>query len=552
MPRLRTLAPPPSAARHAVVVGLLALLAGCLSADEQRADADQEVYTLLAERRAAFVSDPGRFTIDPDTTSLAARYASGELSAGEPLPDFGLVEALTLAAAQDTTVMSRKERLYQRALDLTLQHFLFRNRRTAGADAFVEGQGLEATGAGGGLDASLARILGTGGEVLTNVSLSVFRGLLSSDDWDPISNIGLSITQPLMRGFGRRIAFEPLTQAERTLLYEVRSYERFRRTFAFDVANDYLRILQTYDSLRNARANYAGLVQVRERNEALASAGRLSDIQVDQARQNELAAQSNLINVEQSLQGQLDGFKDVLGLPIQLALDLDQSLLDEIRSAGVEDLRLDSERAIRIALENRHDYANAVDAVTDAERKAYIAADALRSRVDLAFNANASSDPGQPFDFSGSNLDWTLGLDLDLPVDNIVERNAYRNALITLQQARRAANDLEQVIRISVRDSLRELDARRQDWEIQRNSVVLAERRVESTTLNFEAGRAQTRDLLEAQAALLAARNALTRSLIDYRLALYAFFRDLELLTVDQDGLGIDLSVLDADDETQA
>ncbi|MEO0650525.1 MAG: TolC family protein, partial [Planctomycetota bacterium] len=480
-----------SKTRTAVLLPLA--LAGCLSAAEQRADADAEVYALLAERRADFVADPSGFTIDPDSQSLAAAFATGQADANQPLGPFTLAEALELAGAQDSAVQTRKERLYTVALDLTLQRFLFRNNRFVAGGADLDGEGLEADQAGFDAAAGFSRVIGTGGTVLANIGVSLFRGLLSSDDWDPVGNIGLSITQPLLQGYGRQIVFEPLTQAERNLLYEVRSYERFRRTFAFAVADDYLRILQSYDALRNAQSNYDGLVQLRERNEALASAGRLSDIQVDQARQNELNAQSNVINAVQLIQGQLDDFKDVLGLPLSLDLLLDQEELTRLREMGVEPIELEPSAAIRMALENRYDYQNALAAIVDAERRAKIAADALRTTLDLTVDLDAASEPGQPLEFSSSNVDWSIGLELDLPIDRIVERNAYRASLITLQAVTRAANDLKQVIGIAIRDALRELEARRQDYDIQRNSVLLAERRVESTTLNFEAGRAQTR-----------------------------------------------------------
>lgn len=518
-------------------------LAGCRSVEEQRADADREVYDLIAERRAQFVADPGDFTIDPDTQSLASAYVQGPLGASRSMGPFSLAESLTLAGAQDSSVMTRKERLYTAALDLTFQRFLFRNRRFVGGGADLLGDGAEASAASADVTAGFNRVIGTGGDVLASIGLSIFRGLLSSEGWDPVSNVGLSITQPLLQGYGRRIAFEPLTQSERNLLYEVRSYERFRRTFAFEVANAYLQILRSYDQLRNAQANFDGLKALRERNEALASAGRLSDIQVDQARQNELAAQSNVINVQQQIQGQLDDYKDVLGLPVSVDLLLDQGELMRLRELGVERVEIDSQFAIRLALENRHDYQNALGSIVDAERRARIAADALRTTLDLVIDLDAASEPGEPLVYTKDGFDWSVGFQIDSAIDRVGQRNNYRNALIDLQATTRAANDLKQIISISIRDQLRQLEARRQDFEIQSNSVQLAERRVESTTLNFEAGRAQTRDLLEAQDDLLAARNSLTRSLVDYRIALWALFRDLELLQVDESGLGVDLAV---------
>lgn len=53
----------------------------------------------------------------------------------------------------------------------------------------------------------------------------------------------------------------------------------------------------------------------------------------------------------------------------------------------------------------------------------------------------------------------------------------------------------------------------------------------------LDAGRAQIRDLLEAQDALLEAQNALTASVVNYRTAELAIQRDTGVLEVDEKGL---------------
>jgi outer membrane protein TolC len=144
-----------------------------------------------------------------------------------------------------------------------------------------------------------------------------------------------------------------------------------------------------------------------------------------------------------------------------------------------------------------------------------------------------------PLDYSGSDLDWSLGLDVDSTLDRRAERNSYRSSIIALRAAERAAMDLADSIRVSIRDALRQENTRRQAFEIQSEAVTLSLRRVDSSRLNLEAGNAQTRDLLESQAALVQAQNARTSALVDYRLAQLALLRDTDLLALDQDGFAI-------------
>jgi hypothetical protein len=164
-------------------------------------------------------------------------------------------------------------------------------------------------------------------------------------------------------------------------------------------------------------------------------------------------------------------------------------------------------------------------------------------RCDAAAVAERGSLPvrlfGQPLDFDLEDLRWTLGGFLDLPVNRLPERNVYRATLIDRELALRNVEQLADTIVADVRLDLRQLNEARQDFEIQQNAVRLARRRIESTELNLQAGRATTRDLLEAQQALVEAENATTQALIDYTLARLRLYGDIELVRLDERGLTV-------------
>ena len=128
-------------------------------------------------------------------------------------------------------------------------------------------------------------------------------------------------------------------------------------------------------------------------------------------------------------------------------------------------------------------------------------------------------------------------LTLDLPFERTAERNAYRNSFINLERAVRGVQTLEDQIKLSVRGELRGLLESRESLKIQAQSVVVAQKRVRSTNLFLEAGRAEIRDLLEAQDSLLSAQNSLTRAVINYRIAELEVQQDMGLLQVDESGL---------------
>lgn len=539
-------------AGRATALAALALLstAACRSAEEHAAAADREVYEIVEARRAELFGEDAAFTIDPPEDSLRQRILRGEAEAAAPLT---LLDCLEIAAENSRTYQTRKESLYLTALDLSFERWDLGWQYGAGAGATLEGTGSKGDEARVTPSASLSRVLGTGAEVMAGIGASMVRVIGSGGDWELSSDAFLRITQPLLRDAGRRIVRENLTQAERDVVYEVRSFERFRRTFAVDVANRFYRLLQQLDRVRNEERNFDNLVTIRERNEALSEAGRLSDIQVDQARQDELRSESRLLEAQQSLQGQLDDFKLFLGLPPAYELALDMEELDKFARQGAEaelaEVDVEEADALRAGLAYRLDHLTALDQVTDRERKVYVAANALEMGLDVTLEVDPASKADKPLKYDFQDMEWSLGLGVVLPVNLLPERNAYRSSLINLQRARRDQQELSDVIKADLRDELRSARRTRLTYEIQRGAVVLAERRVESARLNLDAGRASTRDILEAQEALLEARNARTGALFDFTLARLALYRDMELLRIDEGGIRVEPVPAEAEDD---
>ena len=124
-----------------------------------------------------------------------------------------------------------------------------------------------------------------------------------------------------------------------------------------------------------------------------------------------------------------------------------------------------------------------------------------------------------------------------MPLDRLAERNIYRESLIALMQQQRDYDNSIDTVKLEVRQAYRLLLESAEQYQIQKNGVELAAKRVESTSLLLEAGRLTARDLLDAQTALLAAQNALTAALIDHTIAKLKFFSDIGVLQVRPDGM---------------
>ncbi len=519
-----------------LIVGCLASLvtwSGC-STEHYKTDADEEVYEILDAKWVESLGSKVNYRISD------VEAGPNDLAPGYVLPASGvlsLADAVALATANNRGYQSQKEQLYIKVLDLTLVRYSFVRQWFGTIDA---GYTRDSDDEQVDYDADLGftQLLADGASIGASIAIDWARFLTGDPRTSLGSVLSASIRAPLLRGSGRKIAQENLTQAERDALYQIRSFNRFRKTFVVSIATDYYRVLQQRDGVTNAENDYQRAFESKERLEMEAKAGRKNPYEVDQAQQRVLQARDSLVRAQERYEQLLDEFKVRLVLPTDAKIELDQNELKALAEIGINQPDYALEEAVETALNQRLDLATSRDQVDDMVRKVAVAADGLGAELNLTGGMNVGSTPQTDYTrLQFHNGTYTLGLNADLPLDRKSERNAYRKALITLEQQHRSYENDADNVKLGVRDAYRELQKAAQTYQIQMNSLDLAQKRVESSTLLLEAGRLTTRDLLDSQDDLLTAQNQLTAALVGHVVAKLNFFRDIGVLQVRPDGM---------------
>jgi outer membrane protein TolC len=227
------------------------------------------------------------------------------------------------------------EDVYLSALSLTLNRFEF-DLRWFGRNAtnyFATGAGPNGTNLlTSTTDVGFNRNLAAGGQLLIDFANTVVYGNAGGTSNAAVrSNMLFSLSQPLLRNFGRKVRLEGLTQAERNVLYAVRDFARFRKQFYVAVAvqgGGYLDLLLAVQTLRNSEANLRRQEETYRLYLELFRGGRASAVELDQFYQSLQAARQDVINTRVALENAKDRFKLTLGLPPRLPIDLDVSPLD--------------------------------------------------------------------------------------------------------------------------------------------------------------------------------------------------------------------------------
>jgi outer membrane protein TolC len=521
-------------------VALIVSIGGC-SRQHYKEDADKEVYGIINRKWQDDFGQKTNYRISD------VKPSQNDIKVEDILPKtrvYSLAQAVALATAQNRDYQTQKESLYKSALNLTGTRYQYALKWFGTIDSTYTDN--KSTGAddvdlniSGG--ASKQQLLLDG--VLINASIAI--------DWirfltgDPRHTIGSvlsgDLTVPLLGSGGGKVAQENLTQAERDVLYQIRTFNRYRQTFVVSVIDDYYNVLQRGDAVTNAENNYKRQRDSKLRLDMLAEAGREPRINVDEAEQRMLSAENAWVTAQQSYQQALDQFKIRLALPTDADIELDSNELEALKAAyeaGVSDPNYSAEVAIETALARRLDLANTKDEVEDAARKLELAADGLGVQLNLTGSMDVDSADKTRFTrLQFQQGIYSLGWNVDLPLDRKSQRNAYRSALITFTKSQRDYENGIDNVKLQIRNAYRQLRERAESYRIQQLSLKLAERRLENNQLLLDAGRADVRLLLDSQDALVNAQNQLTAALVNHTIAKLNFFRDVGVLQVRPDGM---------------
>jgi len=539
----------------------LSLLAGCKAPADYKADADKHVYDIIDRKWSDDFGTPANYKISDTAPS------PNDIQIERAVPPSGilnLTDAVAIATAHNRQYQLEKEALYVKALDLKLARYEFEPRFFSG---IREGYGKEGDreGVGGEADVGFDRLLADGTRIGTKLGIAWFRVITGDIEGGLASILTVTVTKPILRGSHPEIVRENLTQAERNTLYQLRLFNRFRKTFVVSIITQYYLTLQLLDAVNNAQNNYDTLADLSERVEKLTNVGRLPSLELEQLQQEKLIAADELVQAKKLYKQALDEFKISLGLPTTVEFKLDPNELEALKAAELTPPDFAEDLAVDTALNQRLDLANYADAVADANRKVLVAADALGAELNLYLGVDATSLAGAARQPGVGSLDddfsadrgrpnplrrlrdnnpirnfrdqAEIGIDGDLPLDREFEQNIYRKTLIILSQCQRQYEEMSDWVKLEVRSAYRDLNEAAERYRLNTEGLELAKKRYDNTLLLLQYNRTNSRRVLNAQQDLFDAQNNATEALVNYTIATLNFYRDTEVLDVRSDGM---------------
>ncbi len=335
------------------------------------------------------------------------------------------------------------------------------------------------------------------------------------------ADLEFSITQPLLRGAGRRAnthsiriaALQEGIEESRTKLEVIRQLAAADRS--------YWRLYAARRALEVAQQQYELAVSQLERARRQSRAGAVAEVEVTRAEEGVAQRLESIIIAENSVldqQRELKRIINVAGLDMRsptvliTASDPDPIPFDLDKDALVEEALIGRMELLELELQL------AIDQSTIQFNK-NLALPLFT--LDYTFNVNGLGGDvnealGQTRDFDFE--DWNLGLSAEIPLGNEAARSRVEQAVLRRLQRLATREARELVVTREVLDAIDQIEAGWQRVLAARQSAILAGRTFVAEQRQFDVGASTSTDVLDAATRLADAQLGEIRALTEYEI----------------------------------
>lgn len=332
------------------------------------------------------------------------------------------------------------------------------------------------------------------------------------------TNLGVSVTQPLLKGGGvaiNRISVELARSRDES------SRQGLRGTLSSTIGE----VIRTYRSLMLARGRLEIDRRALERARQLVKTNRERIAAGRMAKQDLIQAESDVASREVTLASSENSL-DQTRLALIGLLNLDSNLrIQPTEPIKVVDVEMDYDQLLAIALKQRPDYLQARLALADRGLDLQLAENNSEWTLNLTASHGINSRTERwidPVPRRHIGDDWSVGIDLIVPLFDRSQRERRVSAEVQLRQAENSLTELRQRIGREILNAMRDIDIKRRQVDLSRRSRELKEQQLAVEREKLNLGRSTNFQVVQYQNDLVDAQNAELTSIVNYLNALTA------------------------------
>lgn len=400
---------------------------------------------------------------------------------------------------------------YQRTIKKQVMYMDFDMSSFGGGSAAGSGSAGSGSGSTGGGSGSAGTGEGSGTGSGSTASSSKNNGGLEVGRWNTWS-AGVSASMPVVNaqlwksikisGMDVELAVEKARASRLDMVSQVKN-AYYAVLFSKEAFNVYKEVYE------NAMTNYA-------ETEKKYNVQKATDLDMARAKTNVANAIPNVYNAESSIILALWQLKAVMGIDLEMNIDVEGAIEDYSEYMTSDVTKADSISLDRNStMKQLEIQANELAQSIKAQQYAYI------PTLALAFNYSYNAMTN---DFNFKEYRWTpysyVGVSLSIPIFSGGKRlNQVRQARNSYEQMRLQMTSTERNLKISIRQSLNTMETNVKSYDAAKDAVASAEKAYSIAEKSYEVGRATLTDLNDAQLALTQARLAESQAVYNFIVA---------------------------------
>lgn len=351
------------------------------------------------------------------------------------------------------------------------------------------------------------------------------------------ASLGLTVTQPLLRGFGSDVNRTFIEVARRERDISRLDFARLVISIVQSVEDAYWNLVYARENLEVSRQSLALARDLLEQTRTRVRIGTSAPIDIVQSEATVAAREQEVIVAENQVEAAADNLKFLMGF--ENPEDW-RSVIVPVDTLETDLAAVDAEEATRTALAERLELKQRLLAEEISQLGVLAAHNATRPRLDLVASYGLTGASGTYRDPQtgqvisqgwGEALEqildrdydrWSAGVQFTLPLGNTEARANLAQRRFGLAQARQQLAALRQSIVAEVRGAVRNLEAGAKSIAAAAKARELAERNLDAEQKKFANGMSTNYQVLKIQEDLAAAQARELQSLVLYRKSLVA------------------------------
>ena len=352
---------------------------------------------------------------------------------------------------------------------------------------------------------------------------------------------GLTVTQPLLRGFGfgANLASLRIAKAARGI-----SDWQHRQTVMDTVTSvifAFNNLQQAHANVRIARLSRDLAAQLYDENLKRNRVGAISDADVTQARARVANREETILIAERSVRDLENQLRLLVG---DTAISASGPTLEIAELPPATDLTVDAAADARQAYELRPDYQAARLGLAIDRASLAFAKNSLLPRLDFVGSYGYAGEDGN---FSSARQQvrdkdaraYSAGIVVRIPLTFAEGHGRARAARLTVERTEADLVRIEQDIAVAIAAAAGQLETTRQRVAATRLAYELAQQALDAEEKRLKAGTSSTFFVLQQQELLAAAQNSFARAQADQRRAQASYDREIGL-TLTRHGLTVE------------